>query len=363
MSNWKKLIATVAFSATIAMPASAEEEVRVFNWAEYMGDNTLADFTKETGIKVVYDTYDSIESMETKVLTGGSGYDVVFAAGPPIERFGGAKLLKELDKKSLKNLGNLDPVIMKILAGHDPENTHAIPYMWGTIGIAYNKSKIEERMKDAPVNSLDIIFKPELSAKFADCGIAVLDSPGEVLNIALNYLGLDPKSSKKSDIKKAEELITAVRPNIRYFNSVKPIDDMATGEICLALMYNGDAGIAAEAATKADKGTEVLYRIPNEGTILWVDSMFMPIDATNIENAHKFMDYMMRPKVIADISNGIFYSNANKASVEFLDKEISSDPNIYPPKEVVDNLFPDVALAKKATRLRTRAWTKVKTGN
>lgn len=363
MNNWKKLIATVAISATIVVPAFAEEEVRVFNWAEYMGENTLANFTKETGIKVVYDTYDSIESMETKVLTGGSGYDIVFAAGPPIERFGGAKILKKLDKKLLTNLGNLDEPIMKVLAGHDPENAHAIPYMWGTIGIAYNKSKIEERMKDAPVNSLDMIFKPEVSAKFADCGIAVLDSPGEILNIALNYLGLDPKTSKKSDIKKAQELMTSIRSNLRYFNSVKPIDDLATGEICLALMYNGDAGISAEAASKADKGVEVLYSIPKEGTILWVDSMFMPSDAANSENAHKFLDYMMRPKVIAEISNGIFYSNANKASVEFLDKKISSDPNIYPSKEVIDNLFPDVALAKKATRLRTRAWTKVKTGN
>ena len=207
-----------------------------------------------------------------------------------------------------------------------------------------------------------VIFKPELSAKFADCGIAVLDSPGEILNIALNYLGLDPQSSKKADIKKAQDLISANRANIRYFNSIKPIDDLATGEICLALMYNGDAGIAADAAGKAEKGIEVLYSIPKEGTILWVDSMFIPNDATNIENAHKFMNFMMRPKVIASISNNIFYSNANKASLEFLDKEISSDPNIYPSDEVLNKLFPDVALAKKAIRLRTRAWTKIKTG-
>ena len=361
MKHWKKLTTIAALTSCMAVPAFSEE-VKVFNWAEYMGDTTLADFTKETGIKVTYDTYDSIESMETKLLTGGSGYDVVFSAGPVVERFIGAKILKGLDKDSLKNIENMDPKIMEVLAGHDKGNAHAIPYMWGTIGIAYNKAKVAERMKDAPTNSLDMVFNPEISSKFADCGIAVLDSPGEILNIALNYLGLDPQSAKKADITKAQELITAVRPNIRYFNSVKPIDDLATGEICVALMYSGDAGIAADAATTADKGIDLSYSIPKEGTLLWLDNMIIPADAANTENAHKFIDYMMRPQVIADISNSIFYSNANKASESLIDKEITSDPNIYPSEEVLAKLFPDVALPKKATRLRTRAWTKVKTG-
>lgn len=361
MKNWKTITTTIALTSCMAVPALAAD-LKVFNWAEYMGESTLADFTKETGIKVVYDTYDSLESMETKILTGGAGYDVVFAAGPVVERFVGAKLLKNLDQESLTNKGNLDKSLMKVLAGHDPKNAHAIPYMWGTVGIAYNEAMIEKRMKDAPVNSLDIIFKPEISAKFADCGIAVLDSPGEVLNVALNYLGLDPKSSKKGDIKKAQELVTSIRPNIRYFNSVKPIDDLATGEICIALMYSGDAGIAADAASKGGKGIELSYSIPKEGTIMWFDSMVIPSDSASTKEAHQFINYMMRPKVIADISNSIFYSNANSASQEFVDKEITSDPNIYPSEAVRAKLFPDVALAKKPTRLRTRAWTKVKTG-
>ncbi|GAA0415727.1 spermidine/putrescine ABC transporter substrate-binding protein PotF [Cocleimonas flava] len=361
MKHWNKITTAIALTSCMVFPAFASE-LKVFNWAEYMGEDTLANFTKETGIEVVYDTYDSLESMETKILTGGAGYDVVFAAGPVVERFVGAKLLQKLDQESLTNKGNLDASLMKVLAGHDPDNAHAIPYMWGTVGIAYNKALIEKRMKDAPLNSLDIIFKPEISAKFADCGIAILDSPGEVLNVALNYLGLDPTSSKKGDIKKAQELVTSIRPNIRYFNSVKPIDDLATGEICMALMYSGDAGIAADAASNGGKGIEISYSIPKEGTMMWFDSMVIPTDAVNTKEAHQFIDYMMRPKVIAEISNGIFYANANTASLEFVDKDITSDPNIFPPEDVRAKLFPDVALAKKSTRLRTRAWTKVKTG-
>lgn len=217
-------------------------------------------------------------------------------------------------------------------------------------------------MDNAPVNSLDMFFKPEIAEKFADCGIAFMDSPGEVINVALNYLGLDPHSAKKADINKVQELISAVRPYIRYFNSLKYIDDLATGEICLAVMYNGDAGIAGLAASEAGHGIEVVYKIPVEGTVIWIDSMVIPSDAKNIDAAHKFIDYMMRPEVIADITNLIFYPNANSAAAEYVTVEILDDPNIYPPASVRERLFADIVLPNKSIRLRTRAWTKIKTG-
>ncbi len=360
MKHWK--LATIAALTLSSINLAVASELKIYNWAEYMAEDTLANFEAETGIKVIYDTYDSLESMETKILTGGAGYDVVFAAGPVLERFIGADLLTTLDQEALSNKGNLDRSIMDTLSLHDAGNTHAIPYMWGTVGIAYNTAKIAERMDNAPVNSLDIIFKPEIIEKFADCGVAIIDSPGEVINIALNYLGLDPHSAKKSDIKMAEKLISSVRPHVRYFNSIKPIDDLATGEICLALMYSGDAGIAAYAASEAGNDIELLYGIPAEGTVIWVDSMVITSDAKNVAGAYQFIDYILRPEVIADVSNTIFYSNANSASNEFVDPELMSDPNIYPPASVRKKLFADIALPNKSLRLRTRSWTKIKTG-
>ncbi|MES0884576.1 extracellular solute-binding protein [Roseibium sp. SCP14] len=357
----KRLLATAALSAVMATPLSAEE-LKVFNWAEYIGPETIANFEKETGIDVTYDTYDSIETLETRILAGGSGFDVVVAAGPTAQRFITAGLVDPLDKDGLSNYGNLNPEIIDRIQGFDPEAKHIAPYMWGTIGLGYNPAKIKEILPDADMSDLGTLFNEANAAQLAKCGLAVIDSPNEVLGLVLNYLGEDPSSGKKATVKKAEETIAAIRPHVRYFDSIKPIDDLATGEICAALMYSGDAGIAAYAASEAGNGTEVLYAIPKQGSLVWVDSFLVLSDAANKDAAAKFIDYMMRPDVIADATNFIFYANANSAATELVDPEITGDPNIYPTPEVMERLYPEVALNNKAQRLRTRTWTRIKTG-
>lgn len=349
-------------ASLIALPAAAEE-LRVFNWAEYIGPDTIATFEAETGIDVTYDTYDSIETLETRVLAGGSGFDVVFAAGPTVSRFATAGLLAELDKGALDNLDNLDPTITAGMRAFDPENAHTVPYMWGTIGIGYNPAKVAEVLPGADMTDLATIFDPANAEKLAECGLSILDSPNEVLGIALHYLGEDPYSASKSAVAKAEELIAAIRPHVRYFDNIKPIDDLATGETCAGLIYSGDAGIAAYAAAEAGNGVEVRYAIPKQGTLIWIDSMTVLAEAPNKDNAWTFLDYMLRPEVIADATNYLFYANANAAATAVIDPEIAGDPNIYPPAEVREKLFSETVLSNKAQRLRTRTWTRIKTGN
>ncbi|MDA7949688.1 MAG: polyamine ABC transporter substrate-binding protein [Hyphomicrobiaceae bacterium] len=357
----KKLLTTAALTAALAAPLGAQE-LKVFNWAEYIGPDTIANFEAETGIDVTYDTYDSIESLETRILAGGSGFDVVVAAGPTAQRFISAGLVQPLDTGAFSNYGNIDPEILARVDGFDPDGNHIIPYMWGTIGIGYNPAKIEEVLPGVDMTDLAVLFDPANAAKLAECGLGVIDSPNEVLGVALNYLGDDPYTDDKGTVKKAEELVTAIRPNVRYFDSVKPIDDLATGEICAALMYSGDSGIAAYAAEEAGNGIEVAFAIPQQGTLAYVDNFLLLADSANKEAAQTFLDYMMRPEVIADASNFIFYANANAASKEFVDPAITGDPNIYPPAEIMDRLYAEIPLGNKAQRLRTRTWTRIKTG-
>ncbi|WP_428642715.1 extracellular solute-binding protein [Roseibium sp.] len=358
----KKLLIGVALSATVSAPLSAEE-LKIFNWAEYIGPETIANFEKETGIDVTYDTYDSIEMLETRILAGGSGFDVVVAAGPTAQRFISAGLVEPLDAAALSNQGNIDPEISERVEGFDPGSKHIVPYMWGTVGIGYNPAKVEEVLPGADMTDLSVIFQPDNAAKLAECGLAVINSPNEVLGVALNYLGAAPYGNDKGDMKKAEALVASIRPSVRYFDSVKPIDDLATGEICAALMYSGDAGIAAYAAEEANNGVDVEFSIPQQGTLAYVDSFLVLADSTNKEAAHVFLDYMMRPEVIADASNFVFFANANAASKEFVDPAITGNPNIYPPTEIMERLYAEIPLGNKAQRLRSRTWTRIKTGH
>lgn len=356
-------IALGAFLA--ASPAFAQEEpvLNVYNWSDYIAEDTIANFEKETGIKVNYDVYDSNEIVDAKLLAGNSGYDIVVPSGNFVERQIKYGLIAPLDKSKLTNLGNLDPVIMEQAKRHDPDNAHAVPYMINTIGLGYNAGKVAEVLgADAAIDSWDLLFKPDVVSKLASCGVAVLDSPSEVMGIALNYLGLDPNSETKEDLAKAEELLTSVKPHIRYFHSSQYIDDLGNGEICLALGYSGDIFIASDAAAAANRGVEVGYLIPKEGAATLFDFMQIPADAPHKENAHKFIDYILRPEVVAEITNYVFYANPNLPALEFVDDEVKNNPGIYPPAEVLAEAFVMSAHSPEYEEDLTRTWTRIKTG-
>jgi putrescine transport system substrate-binding protein len=355
---------TVALGALLAAsPALAQDNVvNVYNWSDYIAEDTVAKFEAETGIKVNYDVFDSNEVVEAKLLAGSSGYDVVVPSGFFLERQIAAGLFQPLDKSKIPNLVNMDPDIMASTAAHDPENKYAIDYMWGTTGIGYNVAKVKEALGDVPVDSWDIVFKPENIAKLKDCGVAILDAPAEVVGTALNYLGLDPNSESAEDLKKAEDLLTAIKPSVRYFHSSQYIDDLGAGEICLAVGYSGDVFIAQAAAAEANAGVEIAYAIPKEGALKWFDMFAIPSDAPHAENAYKFIDFMLRPDIAAANTNYVYYASGNKAALEFIEPAVKDDPAIYPTPEVAAKLFTLKAHTPGYDRDLTRTWTRIKTG-
>lgn len=349
--------------AAITLPALAKErEVRIYNWSDYIDPEILKDFTKETGIKVVYDLFDSNEVLETKLLAGGSGYDIVVPTGPFLSRQIKAGVFQKLDKTKLPNISNMWPEIMDRLAQYDPGNEHAINYMWGTTGFGYNVAKIKERMADAPLNSWDMIFKPEVIAKFKDCGIYLLDAPDDVLPAALHYLGLDANSTNPEEIQKAAALVSSIRPNIKKFHSSEYIDALANGDICLAVGYSGDILQARNRAAEAKNGNEIAYTIATEGAQMWFDEMAIPADAKHVAEAHEFLNYIMKPEVIAKASNFVSYANGNLASQQFIDESVKGDKSVYPEAEVLKKLYVKKSYDAKTQRIVTRAWTKVVTG-
>jgi putrescine transport system substrate-binding protein len=355
-------VALVApYGATLAL-ADDDNVLNLYNWSDYRADDTLTNFTKETGIKVVEANYDSNEMLEGKLVAGHSGFDVVVPSGFFLQHQIPINLYQKLDKSKLTNLSNMDPAVMKSTAVFDPDNQYAVDYMWGTTALGYNVDKVKAALPNAPLNSWDLLFKPENAAKLKDCGITVLDAPSEVIAIALNYLGLNPNSEKPDDLAKAEALLTAVKPYIRKFDSSGYIDDLANGDACLSLGYSGDVYIAKSRAADAKKGVNIAYVIPKEGTIEWFDMLAIPADAPHPANALKFLNYIMEPKVTADISNNVFYANGNKASLPLVDPAITGDPNIYPPADVLAKLTPLQAHSQDFTRLLTRSWTRIKTG-
>jgi len=343
-------------------PAAAQGVVNVYNWSDYIDDSILEDFTAEIGIEVRYDVFDSNELLEAKLLAGSTGYDVVVPSAHFLARQIQAGVFDPLDKSRLSNIGNLDPEVMERVAKYDPGAEHAVVYLWGTTGIGYVEEMILERMPDAPVDSWDMILDPEVVSKFADCGIHVLDAPTELLPIAMNYLGLDPNSHDPEDIRKGAELLMEIRPHIQKFHSSEYINALANGDICLAVGWSGDVLQARDRAAEADNGITVKYSIPNEGTQMWFDMMAIPADAPNKENAHAFIDFLMRPEVIAQATNYVNFANANAPALEFVDEAVKSDPAIYPTEEASETLFTVTALPPRAQRVATREWTRVKTG-
>ncbi|MBN9034911.1 MAG: polyamine ABC transporter substrate-binding protein [Rhizobiales bacterium] len=359
------LISTAMLLTAAWVPAASAQDkvVNVFNWSDYIDDTIIQDFTKETGIKVVYDVYDSNEILETKLLAGGSGYDVVVpTASPFLARQIQAGVYQKLDKSKLPNLGNMWDLITERVSKFDPGNEYSVNYMWGTTGLGYNETKVQDALGIDKVDSWDVLFDPEKAAKLADCGIYVLDSPTDVVPSVLAYLGLDPNSTDQADLAKAEEVLLKVRPYIRKFHSSEYINALANGDICLALGFSGDLFQARDRAADADQGVSVGYAIPKEGAQMWFDQMAIPADAPHVEEAHAFINYIMKPEVAAKASNYVFYANGNKASQEFLDPDVKDDPAVYPDEATLNKLFTLTPLDTKAQRNLTRLWTKVLTG-
>ncbi|MEK0083824.1 polyamine ABC transporter substrate-binding protein [Geminicoccaceae bacterium SYSU G07066] len=358
-----RLAAAVAALLTAATLAHAQDKVvRIYNWSDYIDESILEDFTKETGIKVVYDVYDSNEVLETKLLAGNTGYDLVVPSGNFLGRQIQAGVFQKLDKSRIPNWKNLDPKLMAEAAKYDPGNEHAFIYMWGTTGIAYNVDKIKERMPDAPVDSWKLVFDPAIVAKFKDCGIMMLDAADDLIPIALNYIGEDPDTKDPKVIAKGAAVLEKVRPFVRKFHSSENINALANGDICISVMYSGDAGIAATRAEEAKNGVSIEYRIPKEGALLWFDMMAMPKDAPDPENAYAFMNYLLQPEVIAKSSNAVTYPNAVPASYALIDEEVRNNPNLFPPEELKKKLFVVTPYDQKVQRAVTRMWTKITTG-
>jgi len=352
----------LGLTSTMVPLAVAEEEkvVNVYNWFEYLPAPVIERFEKETGIKVVLDTFESMDVVETKLLTGKSGYDLVMSGGEQAQRLVSNGLFAKLDKSKLTNYGNLDPGVLASLAKKDKGNTYGVPYMWGTTGIIFNEDLVRKHLPDANVRSLDLIFKSENMKKLAKCGVAFNNEPFEVIPIALNYLGLPPYSTKKADLKKAEELLESVRPYIRHFNTGQFVQQLATGELCAVLGYNGEAGFALMRAEELKNGIYVDYSIPDEGTLMWFDFFAIPADAPHKDSAHKLLDFLMRPKEIAEVSNTLYYPNGNTASLPYILDDIKGDPDIYPPKAILEKLFTDRLLTTKERKKFTRLWTNYK---
>jgi putrescine transport system substrate-binding protein len=349
--------------AAIPLPALAEDaQVNIYNWADYIGKDTVAAFQTQTGIKVVYDTYDSDAALEAKVMAGDSGYDLVTTSTDFFARQIKAGVYLTLDKSKLPNWKNLDPAILAIMAQSDPGNAHAVPYLHGVNGFAYNVDMIRARMKDAPVDSLDMIFKPEIIAKFADCGVSFMDNAEDVLQLALNYLHLDPNTQRPGDFKAAEKLLLAVRPYIRTFDSEGFMNALPNKELCIAMSWSGDYQTALARATAAGIKVNLAFSVPKEGAGAWYDAWLIPAGAPHPESAYRFLNYMLEPKVIADTTNDIHYGNDNLAADQFVDPAILRNPAIYPTADMAKRLYDSREVSPATERLRTRSWTRIKTG-
>ncbi len=341
----------------------AAETVKVYNWSDYIAPDTMKNFQRDTGIGFTYDLFDSNETLDGKLMTGNSGYDVVFPSNHFMARQIEGGALKKLDKSLLPNWKNLNPVLLKALEVNDPGNEHGFPYLWGSTGIGYNVAKVKAVLGDnAPVDSWDLIFKPENMAKLSKCGVAILDNGPEILPAALNYLGLPPHSKNPDDYKKAEDLLMKVRPYISYFHSSKYTSDLANGNICVAVGFSGDILQAETRAKEAKNGIEIGYSIPKEGAAIWFDMVAMPADAPDEKAAYSFMNYLLRPDVMAGISNYVHYANGNQQADALVSPEIKADTKVYPTPEMMGKLFALEAMPLKIDRVRTRVWTKIKAG-
>ena len=359
----------VLFASTLTLLACAtaaqadDKLVRFYNWSDYMGPDTLKNFEKDSGIKVQYDVFDTNEMLEAKLLSGHSGYDLVVPSSQFLTKQINAGVYQKLDRAQLPNWKHLDPRLMKRLEAADPGNQYAVPYMWGTVGIGYNVDKVRAALGDnAPLDSWDLIFKPENLAKLHGCGVAFLDAPVKIIPQALHYLGLNPNSSNPDDYTKASALLQKLAPSITYFNSSKYTTDLANGDICVAVGYSGDVMQAQTRAQEAGKKIDVRYVIPKEGANLWFDMLAIPRDSKNSKGAHELVNYLLRPEVIAPVSDYVGYANPNPDATPLLDPKVRDNPGIYPSDAVIEKLYVSADLPPKIQRVITREWTRIKTG-
>jgi putrescine transport system substrate-binding protein len=339
------------------------EEVRVYNWSDYIDEELLAKFEAETGIDLIYDVFDSNEVLETKMLAGSSGYDVVVPSGTFLQRQISAGAFQKLDKSKLPNLGNMWDVISDRVGKYDPGNEYAINYMWGTTGIGVNVEKVKEALgEDAPVDSLALIFDPANMEKLSACGVHFLDAPAEIIPAALNYIGENPDAQDAETIQKAEPVLTAIAPYVQKFHSSEYINALANGDICVAVGWSGDILQARDRAVEADNGVTIEYHAPKEGALMWFDNMAIPVDAPNPDGAHKFLNFIMDAQNMAAASNYVYYANGNLASQEYLVEDVIGDTAIYPDAATLENLYTTSPYDAKTQRVVTRLWTKVKSG-
>jgi putrescine transport system substrate-binding protein len=347
---------------TTATATSPSKVLSVYNWADYVAPATIADFEARTGIKVSYDVFDSADMLATKLLTGGSGYDVVVPNGGTTYRLGQNGAFQKLDKSRLKNLGNLDPHIMQIVAANDPGNQYAIPYLWGTTGIGYNPDLVEKALGTRTIDSLAAVFDPAIASKLMKCGITMLDSAVDMYSIAYIYLGLDANSHRPEDVAAAERALRAVRPYIRYYNSSRYVADLATGEVCISIGWSGAVQQARVVGAQLEYPVQVEYVIPKEGAPVWFDMVAIPVDAPNVDNAYAFLDYLLEPKVMADITNTVGQANGNAASLPFVKQDLRDNPSVYPSPEVFKRLTIDKAWEPALLSDIGRRWIRMQVG-
>ncbi|MGH8381084.1 polyamine ABC transporter substrate-binding protein [Pseudomonas sp.] len=355
-----KTVASATLALLVSAAAQAQPSVSVYNWTDYIGETTLADFQGSTGIKVIYDVFDSNETLEGKLLAGRTGYDVVVPSNHFLARQVEAGAFLKLDREQLPNWKNLDPVLLKALQNNDAGNQHSVPYLWGTNGIGYNVDKVKQVLGVDHIDSWAVMFEPENLKKLSQCGVSFMDSADELFPAILNYMGMNPRSSNPEDYKKAEAKLLTLRPYITYFHSSKYVSDLANGEICVAFGYSGDVFQAANRAKEANNGVKVAYAIPKEGSNLWFDLLAIPSDASNPKEAYAFVNYLLDPQVIAKVSTVVGYANANPAAKQYMDAELVNNPEVYPPQEVLDKLYVSSTPTPAIMRLMTRSWSKVK---
>ncbi|WP_277758058.1 extracellular solute-binding protein [Pseudomonas sp. A34-9] len=362
VTHHKRLLGAIGLALTCFMPSLHAEDktLRLYNWADYFAEDSLSRFTAETGIKVIYDVLDGSETLEAKMLSGGSGYDLIFPGDTVAERLVRAGSLMALDQSKLTAMDDIEPGLRKLRSHYEHSQKATVPYTWGTIGLTYNEEQIKQRMADAPVNILYMLFKPELAAKFASCGISVIDSPDEVLAVVLNYLGRDPRSAKPADLAAASDLLMKLRPYIRKFQS-QPVTDLVNGNLCLSLGYSGDMTQAQRTSDSAGKHTRFQYRVPREGTTIWMDTMAIPVDARHPEYAYAFINFVMRPENMAAISNATGYPTSSAKARAGVDAVMRDNPDIYLDEATYSRLITGKDISQADMRARMRTWTKFKT--
>ncbi|TPV58392.1 polyamine ABC transporter substrate-binding protein [Aestuariibacter sp. GS-14] len=363
MSKLVNSVAAMALTATVST-VNASEELHIYNWSDYIAENTVADFEKSSTIKVTYDVYDSNEILEAKILAGKSGYDLVFPTARPFaDRHVRAKLYQPIDKSVLTNYGNLDPIILKSLNDIDPGNQYLVPYMWGTTGIGINLDKVKAILgDDMPLDTWRLVFDPAIVSKLSACGVSLMDDATEVFVAARAYLGKDTTDFSPAATEEAAKVVSNVREHIRYFHSSQYINDLANGDSCVAHGYSGDILQARDRAAEADNGVNIAYLVPSEGAVVWTDVMAIPADAPNPKAAHEFINYILTPAVIADVTNYVAYANANAAATELVEESIRTDAGIYPPTATRERLLILKTPSDKQARNMNRAWTRTKTG-